>query len=150
MGKLTRGLAAGAAGTALLNAVTYLDMAARGRPASSVPEDDIDRMLARAGVSLGEGERAQARRSGLASLSGYLTGFAAGAAFGLVRPLARGVPAPAAAVLTGLAVMAATDSASVRLGTTDPREWSAVDWASDVIPHLAYGAGVVLTYDALR
>jgi hypothetical protein len=149
MGNVTRGLAAGAVGTSLLNAVTYLDMTVRGRPPSSVPEEDIDRMLARAGASLGSGEQAEARRSGLASLSGYLTGFAGGAAFALVRPLARRVPAPAAAVLTGLAVMAATDAASARLGTTDPRDWSAADWASDVIPHLAYGAGVVLTFDAL-
>ena len=26
------------------------------------------------------------------------------------------------------------------LGVTDPRSWSASDWASDLAPHLAYGA----------
>jgi hypothetical protein len=36
------------------------------------------------------------------------------------------------------------------LGTTDPRSWSPQDWAADAIPHLAYGVGVVITYDALR
>ena len=25
------------------------------------------------------------------------------------------------------------------LGITDPRQWSATDWASDVVPHVAYG-----------
>jgi hypothetical protein len=25
------------------------------------------------------------------------------------------------------------------LGITDPRSWSTTDWASDVVPHLAYG-----------
>jgi hypothetical protein len=27
-------------------------------------------------------------------------------------------------------------------GVSDPREWSAADWTRDVVPHLAYGAGV--------
>jgi hypothetical protein len=26
------------------------------------------------------------------------------------------------------------------LGVTDPRTWSASDWMSDVVPHVAYGA----------
>ena len=39
--------------------------------------------------------------------------------------------------------MAATDAGNVALGLTDPREWSASDWLSDLVPHLAYGAGVV-------
>ena len=39
---------------------------------------------------------------------------------------------------------------SVRLGTTDPSTWSAADWAADVIPHLAFGAGVVWAHAALR
>jgi len=36
------------------------------------------------------------------------------------------------------------------MGTTDPRSWSPGDWASDLVPHLVYGAGVVLTFDALE
>jgi hypothetical protein len=36
------------------------------------------------------------------------------------------------------------------MGTTGhPGTWSAGDWASDVIPHLAFGAGVAVTFDAL-
>jgi hypothetical protein len=151
MGKLAAGLAAGAAGTTLLNTVTYLDMAVRGRPPSPVPEAAVDRMAERAGVSLGDGEeRASARRSAIGALMGYLTGASAGVVFGLARPLAPGVPQGVAAVLVGLGTMAATDAGSTAMGTTDPRAWSPQDWAADVLPHLAFGWGVVKTYDALR
>ena len=34
------------------------------------------------------------------------------------------------------------------LGVTDPRTWSAVDWISDLVPHLAYAAVVTTTMDA--
>ena len=40
-GWLARGALAGAAGTTALNTVTYLDMAVRGRGASSTPEDTV-------------------------------------------------------------------------------------------------------------
>lgn len=150
MRRLIHGLAAGAVGTSLLNTVTYLDMALRGRPASSVPAEDVERLASAAGLSLGaDEETASARKEGLGALLGYLTGFAGGAAFGALRPHASAVPWPAAAALTGVGVMLATDLTSAALGTSDPRSWSAVDWLSDLVPHLAYGAGVVLTYDAL-
>jgi hypothetical protein len=35
--------------------------------------------------------------------------------------------------------MASTDGVMSLLGVTDPRSWSTTDWASDVVPHLAYG-----------
>jgi len=38
-GSFARGLLAGAAGTTALTAVTYLDLALRGRPASTLPEE---------------------------------------------------------------------------------------------------------------
>ena len=41
VGWMLRGAAAGAAGTTALNVVTYLDMAVRGRPASSTPERTV-------------------------------------------------------------------------------------------------------------
>jgi hypothetical protein len=151
MGNVTAGLAAGAVGTTLLNAVTYLDMAVRGRPASSVPEDAVDKMAERAGVSLGsDEEQAAARRSAIGALMGYATGLSIGAVYGLARAVLPGVPQRTAAVFAGLGAMAATDAASAAMGTTDPRSWSPQDWASDVIPHLAYGWGVAATYDGLR
>jgi hypothetical protein len=150
MPRLVKGLAAGAVGTSLLNTVTYLDMAIRGRPSSSVPTQDVEKLAGAAHVSLGaDEEKAEARKEGIGALLGFLTGFAGGAAFAAVRPLARDVPWPVAAAATGVAVMFATDLTSTAAGTTDPRSWSAVDWVSDIVPHLAYGAGVTLAYDAL-
>ena len=34
------------------------------------------------------------------------------------------------------------------LGITDPRTWSATDWLSDVVPHLAYATVVKATMEA--
>jgi hypothetical protein len=42
MNAVTTGIVASAAGTTTLNAVTYLDMAIRGRPASTVPEETVE------------------------------------------------------------------------------------------------------------
>jgi len=36
--------------------------------------------------------------------------------------------------------MALSDVPLSLLGISDPASWSAKDWASDVVPHLAYGA----------
>ena len=35
--------------------------------------------------------------------------------------------------------MAASDAPMTRVGLTDPARWSKTEWASDAIPHLAYG-----------
>lgn len=42
--------------------------------------------------------------------------------------------------------MALTDGTRVSLGLTKPKDWSKVDWISDLVPHLVYGAA---TYAAL-
>lgn len=150
MGTLMKGLAAGAVGTEMLNVVTYLDMAIRGRGSSSVPEQDVETMAGQAGVSLGADDEAAAnRKSALATLLGYGTGAAIGVASALARPALRRLPRLPGALLVGAAAMAATDAASTALGTTDPRTWSATDWLSDAVPHLAYGIGTVATLDAL-
>ena len=52
MTSLIRGVAAGAVGTAVLNTLTYLDMAVRGRPSSSVPADTAGKMADLFGVTL--------------------------------------------------------------------------------------------------
>jgi len=150
LARIARGMAAGAAGTTALNAVTYLDMTLRGRPASSVPEDAVRAMAERAGVGFGEGEAAENRVGAAGALMGLVTGVAAGAAWSLAEPLARRLPRPVAAAVAGLAVMAATDTSSARLGVTDPGEWAPQDWLADVVPHLAYGAATVAAYDRLR
>lgn len=151
MGRLIHGVLAGAAGTALLNLTTYLDMAVRARPPSDIPQQDVDALARRAGVSLGDDEQtAETRRSALGALSGFATGLGIGVVYGRLRPKARGVPRPIAAALAGAAAMAATDGISTLLGTTDPRRWPPESWAADAIPHLAYGVGLVSTFDALE
>ncbi|CNE63655.1 Uncharacterised protein [Mycobacterium tuberculosis] len=149
MDRVTRGLVAGAAGTTALNAVTYLDMAVRGRPASSTPEESVEMMADAAGVDLGEGEAADNRMAGLGPMLGFGAGLGAGAVYGLIAG-GRRLPNPVGtALLTGLAMLGSSAPMTV-LGLTDPRQWSASDWVMDVIPHLAYGAVGAAVYNALR
>ncbi|HMG63453.1 MAG TPA: hypothetical protein VK599_10940 [Streptosporangiaceae bacterium] len=48
--------------------------------------------------------------------------------------------------LLGGSAMLATDLPMARLGVADPGSWDAASWASDAVPHLAYGG---VTYGAL-
>lgn len=70
--RVLAGLAAGAAGTTALNAVTYLDMALSARPASSTPEDTVGKAEDAVGMSLSswgpDSEAASNRRSGNGAL----------------------------------------------------------------------------------
>ncbi|MCP9981354.1 hypothetical protein [Actinomadura madurae] len=88
-------------------------------------------------------------RPGSGRSSASAPGSAPGLLFGLVAGRRR-VPRPVGAVaLTGLAMLGSSAPMTL-LGLTDPREWTASDWAADVIPHLAYGAVAAGVYDALR
>ncbi|MGT2464288.1 hypothetical protein [Sinomonas atrocyanea] len=63
---IAAGAAAGAAGTTVLNAITYLDMALRARPASSTPEESARRLAHALGTELpGDEEQQQNRAAGL-------------------------------------------------------------------------------------
>jgi hypothetical protein len=138
---LLGGALAGAAGTTALNAVTYLDMAVRGRPASSTPEDTVKALADRAGVTIpGDEQTRQNRLAGLGPLTGIAAGVGVGAALGALRALGwrPGLLAGAAAA-AGAATVGANGPMTL-VGTTDPRTWSAKAWVSDVVPHLAYGA----------
>jgi hypothetical protein len=151
--KLLLGIAASAVGTIALDVATYLDMAVRARPASSVPAEVAGALAERAGVELAadgnDNERAGNRRSGLGALFGYGVGLGIGAAYGLRRPQLPGLPRPVAATGLGLAAMATSDVPATALGVTDPRAWGAVGWASDLLPHLAYGLATACVYEAL-
>lgn len=137
---LAAGLAAGAAGTTALNAVTYLDMAARGRPTSSTPEDTVEKLAAKAGIEIpGDKDTRSNRLAGLGPLAGLAAGLGVGAAFGLARAFGFRPNLLLAGVLAGAAAMAGTDAPMAALGVSDPRTWAAKDWASDAVPHLAYG-----------
>jgi hypothetical protein len=144
-GALLAGAAAGAAGTTALNAVTYLDMAIRGRPGSSTPQQAVETVADQAGVDIpgARGER-ENRLQGLGPLGGIAVGVGVGIAAGILHRVfgtARlRLPWLAESVLVGVGAMAVTDVPMKSLGLTDPAGWSASDWASDVVPHLAYGA----------
>lgn len=153
--KLIIGAAAGAVGTVALNVATYGDMAARGRPSSGTPAQVAGILAERAGIDLASGqgdeakEKAENRKSGLGALFGYGTGIGVGAAYGLLSPILRWLlPTPLRVVAVGLAAMAASDTPIARLGVSDPAEWGAADWASDLLPHLAYGLLTVAAFDA--
>jgi hypothetical protein len=144
-----RGAAAGAAGSTALNAVTYLDMTVRGRPTSSTPEQTVEKLAEKAHVTIpGEGETRENRLQGLGPLTGLAAGVGMGVLVGLVRAAGfRTRPLVGTALITAGVLVAANGPMTV-LGITDPRTWSATDWLSDVVPHLAYGAVVKTTMDA--
>ena len=131
---LLRGAAAGAAGTSALNAVTTLDVAVRGRPASDAPERVVAALADRAGVDV-PGRRLAA----LAPLAGTATGVGVGAAAGALRAAGLRLPAAVGGPLLGLAAMVASDGPIALLGVSDPRRWTAQDWVTDAVPHLVYG-----------
>ena len=152
---LLRGAAAGAAGTTVLNAVTYLDMVLRGRPSSSTPEQLVETVAGEAGVRIpGDDDTRQNRLQGLGPLSGIAVGTAVGAAAGIVEHLlsrtGRRLPAPVAVLLISGAAMAASDVPLKTFGISDPGTWAAQDWAADVVPHLAYGLATYATLRSMR
>ncbi|MEU3254867.1 hypothetical protein [Streptomyces sp. NPDC006997] len=151
MRTVTKGLLAGAAGTVALNVVTYGDMLLRGRGSSDVPTQVADRLVERTGVELGDEESRSNREQAVGTLLGYVTGLGVGAAYGLLSRRRDGaLPAWAATPLLGIAAMAGSDGPATALGVTDPTSWSGSSWASDVVPHLAYGLTTASVYQALR
>lgn len=149
LGWALRGAAAGAAGSTALNAVTYADMAVRGRPTSSTPEQTVEELAETAHVPIpGDGDTRRNRVQGLGPLTGLLAGVGVGVAVGLVRASGYRSRPIAGTVLTTAGVLLAANGPMTALGITDPRTWSATDWLSDLVPHLAYGAVVQATMDA--
>lgn len=149
---VARGTIAGAAGTVALNALTYLDMASRGRPASSVPARTAEELADEAGVDLapsGDGDAVENRSEGLGALLGYVSGLGVGALYGAVAPRLGPVSVPVAAGALTVAAMAGANLPATATGVTDPREWSAKAWAADIVPHLGYGLVTAAVYDAV-
>ncbi|SEL11286.1 hypothetical protein SAMN04515665_108125 [Blastococcus sp. DSM 46786] len=142
-GTFLRGLAAGALGTVVLDAATSLDMALRGRPASSVPERTVDAAAAALDRDVpGRGQVRRNRRSALGALTGIGNGLASGVLASALRSAGVRFPAPLGALVAGGTSMALTDGAVAALGVEDPRTWGREEWLADVLPHLAYGAAV--------
>ena len=142
--KITRylgyGAAAGAAGATALNAVTYLDMALRARPASSAPQDSVERLADELGVSIpGDGDERDNRVAGLGPMLGILTGVGTGAVLGLAPGLGLRSGLALTALSASALAMAGSDVPMTVLGISDPKQRSATDWVSDAVPHLAFG-----------
>jgi hypothetical protein len=149
LGWALRGAAAGAAGTTALNAVTYLDMVVRGRGTSSTPEDTVEKLAAKVHVQIpGDQEKRENRLQGLGPITGLVAGVGIGVVTGLARASGLRSQPLVGTLLTGLGAMVAANGPMTVLGVTDPRTWSVTDWASDVVPHLAYGAVLKRTMDA--
>src|SRR3954467_15920689 len=86
VGWALRGAAAGAAASTALNAVTYLDMAVRGRGTSSTPEDTVEKLAEKAHVDIPGAQEPPANRvQGLGPLTGLVAGVGVGVLTGLVR-----------------------------------------------------------------
>ncbi|HEY8317774.1 MAG TPA: hypothetical protein VIG76_02990 [Amnibacterium sp.] len=134
------GLAAGAAGTTALNTASYVDMVVRARPASSTPETSVTRLAEQVGVQIpgDEGQRKN-RIEGLGPLLGIAAGLGVGALVGVARAAGIRSGAVTGTLLTTAVVLVASNGPMTVLKVTDPRTWSATDWISDLIPHLAYG-----------
>jgi hypothetical protein len=148
---IVRGAAAGAAGTTALNAMTYLDMAVRGRPSSSTPQETVRTLAAEVDVSIpGEGETEDNRVSGLGPLLGIAAGVGTGAAVGVGRQLGfpRGLPTSALATL--VVAMLAGNAPMTATGVTDPRSWSVDAWLADVVPHVAFAGVAAAVLEALQ
>jgi hypothetical protein len=144
------GAAAGAAGTTALNFVTYLNMAVRGRPASSTPKDAVEAL---SGVTHLPVPGAAETRSNRVQALGAMTGLVAGVGIGALLGAARasgwrpGLAAGSAAATVG--ALAGTNGPMTALGVTDPRTWPASSWVADIVPHLAYGAVTAAVLDRL-
>jgi hypothetical protein len=138
---LWAGAAAGAAGTTTLNVITYLDMVVRGRPASTTPSRTVEALAKFFHVTVpGTGEIQANRISGLGALTGYTAGVGIGVILGLACALGWRPGWLVAAAAATVGALAGTNGPMIALGVTDPRTWGALGWASDLIPHLGYGA----------
>lgn len=164
--RIVCGAVAGAAGVVALNAAGYLDMLLRGRPASDMPARVAGKLADEIGLPLefdsdagdeiapedddeDEPDDAPAnRREALGALLGMVNGIGIGVAYGICRLILPRPPAWLAGAALGAAAMAASDYPATRLGLTEPRDWSATDWASDVLPHMAFGVVTALAFEA--
>lgn len=137
---LLLGAVAGAAGTTALNVIGYLDIAVRGRAASTTPDRTVEALASLFGLTVpGSGDTLANRLSGLGALTGYAAGIGMGLMLGLAYALGwRPKLVLAVVVATALALIG-TNGPMTMLGVTNPLTWGVVGWISDLIPHIGYG-----------
>jgi hypothetical protein len=134
------GAAAGAAGTTALNAATYVDMAWRGRPTSSTPEETVDELEDVTGLHVPGGEDTRPNRlTGLGALLGIAAGVGVGALYGAGRGAGWRPGLLVGTLATTVAVEVAANGPMTALGVTNPVTWPASSWAADLAPHVVYG-----------
>jgi hypothetical protein len=144
------GAAAGAAGTTALNTATYLDMALRGRPTSSTPEDTVEALSDTTHIPVpGSDDTRDNRLAGLGPLTGIVAGLGVGVALGAARATGWRPGLAQATAAATVAVEIAGNGPMTLLGVTDPRTWPAKSWVADLVPHLAYGAVTAAVLDRL-
>ncbi len=167
--RILAGAIAGAAGVVALNAAGYLDMLLRGRPASDLPARVAGKLADEMGLpldltsdadaddddlgGLGDDDEPDApanRREALGALLGMANGVGIGVCYGIARLVLPKPPAWLAGAALGAAAMTASDYPATRLGLTEPRDWTATDWASDVLPHMAFGVVTAIAFEAAR
>lgn len=143
------GAAAGAAGTTALNAVTYLDMVLRARPASSTPDKAVERLSELTHVPIpGEAQARENRVAGLGPLSGLGAGVAIGVALALTRRASPPMrPGPTMAV-AALGAMLATNGPMAVSGFTDPRSWRM--WLIVVVVSGAVAVALIIQHPQAR
>ncbi|MEV4630405.1 hypothetical protein AB0J90_29495 [Micromonospora sp. NPDC049523] len=141
---LANGVLAGAAATLARELVSNLDVVVRARPMSNSHERMVQRLVAKAHLSLGPEEPAAKRRAGLGPLLGFANGVLTVALFATLTGRRRPAP-PVAAALIGLGGMLVADGPMAALGVTNPRRWGAQDWFEDALPYVAYSLTAVAT-----
>ena len=150
-----RGALAGAAGSAMLDATTYADIAIRGRPPSELPEKMVRVLAKNLGLAALAAPDAKVspglknRRIGLGALLGYADGLGAGLAFGVVRPYLRGVPWFVSGIALAVATGLVSEGTATLLKQTNPKKWGAAGWLSDFIPRCIYGWTTCIAFDLM-
>jgi xanthosine utilization system XapX-like protein len=163
--RIVAGAIAGAAGVMALNVTSYLDMLVRGRAASDLPARVAGRLADEMGLPLDfdadddaedaagdadSGSGAANRREALGALLGMSNGVGIGVIYGIIRLVLPRPPAWLAGAALGSLAMAASDYPATHLELTKPRDWSATDWAADVLPHMAFGVATALAFEAAK
>jgi hypothetical protein len=142
-GRLARGLAAGAIGTAAMTVSSTVEMRLRGREGSTAPADAAMKVLGIEGFC---DDDATSRFS-------TAVHWAYGTAWGLPRALldAAGLSPAAATAAHGGALWGSEQAMLPALGVAPPLwEWGAVEVAIDALHHVVYTAATSLAYEALR
>jgi hypothetical protein len=139
---------AGAVGTLALDVVSYGDMLVQGRAASDLPAQAAARVAEQAGIDLGPDDdpRTPNRRSAFGAILGYTTGVALGAVLGSAWRWRKRTSTTRRGLAAAGIAMVAANGPMVAQGLTDPRTWGARGWASDIVPHVAYGLATAATY----